>query len=106
MLMQDQKGQPPGSRLYFRLTLMGCLLFWIFVFSDSSWGPNLAPLSNVLQVPLSVAGLFYVIWSTGYLPGALIGGTMLDRYGPRRVLLAAALIILCGMLLIVAGISA
>jgi MFS family permease len=91
--------------LLFRLTLMACLVFWIFVFSDSGWGPNLAPLSSLLHVPLSITGLFYVIWSTGYLPGALVGGAMLDRYGPRRVLLAAALIILCGMALIVVGVS-
>jgi MFS family permease len=100
MLMQKAEGR------LFRLTLMACLVFWIFVFSDSGWGPDLAPLSSLLHVPLSITGLFYVVWSTGYLPGALVGGAMLDRYGPRRVLLAAALIILCGMVLIVTGVSA
>lgn len=94
------------SRILFTITLAACLIFWIFVFSDSGWGPILAPLSNTLRVPISISGLFYVIWSTGYLPGALVGGAMLDRYGPRRVLLTAALIILGGMLLILLGISA
>src|SRR5437660_3349257 len=94
------------GRLLFRVTLAACLLFWIFVFGDSGWGPNLTPLSNQLHAPLSITGLFYVVWSTGYLPGALVGGAMLDRYGPRRVLFVAALIILCGMLLIVLGVSA
>ena len=92
--------------LIFRLTLAACLIFWIFVFVDSGWGPNLTPLSIQLHSPLSVVGLFYVIWSTGYLPGALVGGAMLDRYGPRRVLFIAALIILAGMLLILLGVSA
>lgn len=92
--------------LVFRLTLAACLIFWIFVFVDSGWGPNLTPLSLQLHTPLSIVGLFYVIWSIGYLPGALVGGAMLDRYGPQRVLFVAALIILCGMLLILLGISA
>ena len=94
------------ASLLFRVTLAACLLFWIFVFGDSGWGPDLTPLSNQLHAPLSITGLFYVVWSTGYLPGALVGGAMLDRYGPRRVLFVAALIILCGMLLIVLGVSA
>lgn len=68
-----------------RLTLIACLIFWVFVFNDSTWGPLLAPLATHLQISLSTAGLFYVIWSAGYLPGALVGGAMLDRYGPRLV---------------------
>src|SRR5437667_592463 len=86
-----------------RLTIAACLLFWIFVFADSGWGPIIVPLSNQLQASLTVTGLFYVAWSTGYLPGALIGGAMLDRYGPRRVLFGASLIILCGFFTIYFG---
>jgi len=40
------------------LGLAACLIFWIFVFVDSGWGPNLTPLSIQLHTPLSVAGLF------------------------------------------------
>src|SRR6266566_9430544 len=86
-----------------RITLAACLIFWVFVFSDSGWGPLLVPLSTQLHISLTTTGLLYVIWSTGYLPGALVGGAMLDRYGPRRVLLGAALIVLCGMLCIYLG---
>src|ERR1700680_899980 len=96
----------PQKALTFNLTLAPCLIFWIFVFVDSGWGPDLTPLSIQLHTPLSIVGLFYVIWSTGYLPGALVGGAMLDRYGPRRVLTVAALITLCGMTLILLGVSA
>ena len=85
------------------MTLAACLVFWTFVFADSGWGPILVPLSNQLQVSLTITGLFYVSWSTGYLPGALIGGSMFDRYGPRRVLVAALLIILCGLCAIFVG---
>jgi len=86
-----------------RVTLAACLIFWVFVFCDSGWGPLLVPLAARLHISLTIAGLFYVSWSTGYLPGALIGGAMLDRYGPRRVLLAASLIVFAGMTCIYVG---
>jgi MFS family permease len=99
----QQKKLRLARPLLVRLTIAACLLFWIFVFVDSGWGPILVPLSTQLQTTLSVAGLFYVIWTLGYLPGALIGGAMLDRYGPRRVLLVAALFVFCGLFLIYIG---
>jgi MFS family permease len=92
-----------NTLLLVRMTIAACLVFWIFVFADSGWGPILVPLSNQLQVSLSLTGLFYVVWSTGYLPGALIGGAMLDRYGPLRVLLGASLLVLCGLFSIYVG---
>src|SRR5437588_7477300 len=79
------------------ITLAACLIFWVFVFADSGWGPLLTPLSTQLHISLSTAGLLYVVWTTGYLPGALIRGTMLDRYWPRIVLFTASLIVLVGM---------
>jgi len=99
----DASGEHYPAQAIVLITLAACLTFWIFVFADSGWGPILVPLSNQLQVSLTVTGLFYVSWSTGYLPGALIGGAMLDRYGPRRVLLAASLIILCGFCSVITG---
>jgi MFS transporter, FHS family, glucose/mannose:H+ symporter len=86
-----------------RITLAACLTFWIFVFCDSGWGPQLVPLSTQLHISLSTAGLLYVAWSTGYLPGAIVGGAMLDRYGPRHVLFGASLIVLGGMMVIFLG---
>ncbi len=99
-----QQGEVHTNKLLLvHITLAAGLVFWTFVFVDSGWGPILVPLSNQLQVSLTITGLFYVSWSTGYLPGALIGGSMLDRYGPRRVLVAALLIILCGLCAIFVG---
>lgn len=98
------RGDQEGRSLHIgRITLAACLLFWVFVFCDSGWGPLLVPLSLQLHITLSTAGLLYVVWSTGYLPGALVGGAMLDRYGPRHVLFGASLIVLCGMLVIYTG---
>src|SRR5260221_4796087 len=85
------------------ITLAACLIFWVFVFSDSSWGPLLVPLSTQLHISLATTGLLYVVWSTGYVPGARVGGAMLDRYGPRRVFFGAALIVFCGMSFIYLG---
>jgi FHS family glucose/mannose:H+ symporter-like MFS transporter len=96
-------GTQRGDRTIVSITIAACLIFWVFVFSDSGWGPILTPLSIQLHVSLVTVGLFYVLWSTGYLPGALVGGAMLDRYGPRRVLFGAALIIFCGILFIFVG---
>src|SRR5258708_12026639 len=87
-----------STLLLVRMTIAACLVFWIFVFADSGWGPIFVPLSNQLQVSLSLTGLFYVVWSTGYLPGALIGGAMLAWYGPLRVLLGASLLVLGALL--------
>jgi MFS family permease len=85
------------------ITIAACLIFWVFVFGDSGWGPVLTPLSIQLHIPLVTVGLFYVLWSTGYLPGALIGGVMLDHYGPRRVFFCAALIVSGGISCIFLG---
>ena len=85
------------------ITIAACLVFWVFVFGDIGWGPVLTPLSIQLHMPLVTVGLFYVLWSTGYLPGALIGGVMLDRYGPRRVFFSAALIVFGGISCIFLG---
>ncbi len=85
------------------ITIAACLIFWVFVFGDSGWGPALTPLSIQLHMPLVTVGLFYVLWTTGYLPGALIGGVMLDRYGPRRVFFGAALIVSGGISCIFLG---
>ncbi|HEY1350879.1 MAG TPA: MFS transporter [Ktedonobacteraceae bacterium] len=98
-----EKGQP--VRLLARLTLGACLIFWVFVLNDSSWGPLLAPLAARLHISLATAGLFYVSWSTGYLPGALAGGALLDYDGSRRVFGAAVVWVCAGSCCLLLGIS-
>lgn len=97
--------QGQQTRRIVGMTLVACLIFWVFVFNDSTWGPLLAPLAARLHISLATAGLFYVTWSTGYLPGALVGGAMLDRYGPRRVFGGAVVWVCAGVLCILPGIS-
>jgi MFS family permease len=93
----------PKSYFTMRITIAASLVFLVFVFNDSSWGPLLVPLADQLHISLVMTGLFYVFWSTGYLPGALAGGAMLDRYGPLRVFTAAVLWVFCSMLCILVG---
>ncbi len=103
-IQPTRRGGPPHRPTSIAgITFAACLIFWVFVFGDSGWGPILTPLSNQLHISLVTVGLFYVLWSIGYLPGALIGGAMLDRYGPRRVLFGAALLVFCGILCILLG---
>jgi hypothetical protein len=82
------------------LTIANCLLYLIYVFGDSGWSPIIVPLAVQLHLPPATIGLFYTAWSTGYLPGVLLGGAWLDRYGPRHAFLGAAIVILIGFLAI------
>lgn len=107
---KTQSGVPKESGHHGRslplisITLATCLIFCIFALTDSGWGPILAPLAAQLHIPLSTTGLLYVLWAAGYLPGALLGGTLLDRFGPRRVLFWAAIAILIGIAAVCLGI--
>lgn len=77
----------------FGITLAACLVLFIFAFSSSLWGPNIGPLSHLLHTsPTSLQPLLE-LWSLGYVPGALVGGLLLDRFGPRSTFLLAALIL-------------
>lgn len=81
-----------------RVTVATCIVFASFALADSGWGPLLAPLASQLHIALPTVGLFYSLWSAGYLPGTLLGGILIDRYGPRFALFWAACIIFCGWL--------
>ncbi len=87
------------------ITIVTCIAYFSLALTATGWGPVLLPLAAHLSLPVETVGLLYVAWSLGYLPGALIGGTLLDRYGPRRVLLAAACIILAGITAIVLALA-
>lgn len=100
-----QESGPNGRSLpLISITLATCLIFCTFALTDSGWGPILAPLASQLHIPLATIGLIYVLWTIGYLPGALLGGTLLDRYGPQRVLFWAAIAILIGIATVCLGI--
>jgi MFS family permease len=87
------------------ITIVTCIAYLALALTATGWGPVLLPLAVRLSLPVETVGLLYVAWSLGYLPGALIGGALLDRYGPRRVLLAAACLMLAGMTAIVLALS-
>ena len=79
------------------LTVAACLVLLIYIFTDSGWGQLFGPLETLLQVSASKIRLLYLFWTIGYLPGALVGGILLDHYGPRIVFFGAALFVLVGL---------
>ncbi|SRR5579884_819917 len=79
------------------LTVAACLVLLIYIFTDSGWGQLFDPLATLLQISLSKVRLLYLLWTIGYLPGTLMGGILLDHYGPRLVFLGAALLVPGGL---------
>jgi MFS family permease len=87
------------------LTVIACGVYSAFALTANGWGPLLAPLATRLSFSFEQVGLLFVVWSIGYLPGALIGGSLLDIYGPRTVFSTAFLFILSGMGLILLAVT-
>lgn len=92
-VLQRELQQP--SRTF--TTAVTCLIYFFLAMTATGWGPVLLPLATRLSLPVDVVGQLYIAWAIGFLPGALIGGALLDRYGPRSVLFGAACISLVGM---------
>ena len=74
------------------------LVYCVFGFASGIWGALLTPLTALFHISLDSAGFLYVSWAIGTLPGTLLGGTLLDRWGPRRILFLATLITSGGLL--------
>jgi len=88
----------PCKRQLIGITLAASLILFIFAFSNAVWGPSIGPLARLLHTPVSQIQLLLELWGLGYIPGALVGGVFLDRYGPRAVFLTASLILAGGLL--------
>jgi MFS family permease len=94
------ESDPVGQRLrQQRLLFTGiaCVSYSGFALTANGWGPLLAPLATTFSFSLEQIGLLFVIWLIGYLPGTLLGGSLLDLLGPRLVFLAAFLCLVGGM---------
>jgi MFS family permease len=94
---QAHKASPRWHHLI-GITLATALILFIFAFSSAIWGPNIGPLSQLLHSPVSKIEIILELWGLGYIPGALLGGLLLDRFGPRIVFLIASLILAGGLL--------
>ncbi len=94
---QVGKASPRKSSLI-GITLAAVCILFIFAFSSALWGPSIGPLSQLLHSPVSRTQFILESWSLGYIPGALLGGVFLDRYGPRKIFLTASLILTGGLL--------
>jgi fucose permease len=80
-----------------RLTILLCFMYVTFALVANSWGPIFAPLAAQLSLSLGQIGLLFVAWLIGYLPGAIVGGSLLDQYGPRLVVFGAFFLMIGGI---------
>src|SRR5579883_2530181 len=103
--LEAAKAAPTSRRHRLLLTVIACGVYGAFALTANGWGPLLAPLATRLSFSFEQVGLLFVVWSIGYLPGALIGGSLLDIYGPRTVFSTAFLFILSGMGLILLAVT-
>lgn len=101
----DTGGTSRETKNLLGITLAACLILFIFAFSSSLWGPNIGPLSHLLHTPSTTVQFFLELWAVGYIPGALAGGLLLDRFGPRTTFLMATLILSGGLLAFLACLS-
>jgi fucose permease len=86
-------------------TILVSFVYFSFALTANGWGPLFSPLATTLSLTLDQVGLLFVIWSIGYLPGVLVGGALLDRYGPRRVLCFALCLMGGSLTAILLGLS-
>ena len=98
--LEAAKAAPTSRRHRLLLTVIACGVYGAFALTANGWGPLLAPLSTQFSLPLEQVGLLFVPWLIGSLPGALVGGSLLDVYGPRTVFVAAFLFVLSGLSLL------
>ena len=86
-------------------TIVVSCIYLSFALTANGWGPLFPVLALSLSWTLDQVGLLFVAWSFGYLPGVLLGGALLDRYGPRRVLCLALCIMGGSIAAIFVGLS-
>src|SRR5690242_13475042 len=86
-------------------TMLISIIYLSFGLTANGWGPLFPPLATTLSLTLDQVGLLFVIWSIGYLPGVLVGGALLDRYGPRLVLCLALCLMGGSLVAILLGLS-
>lgn len=68
------------------------LLYFCFGVTIAALAPLIGPIGTELGIGNALMGLILGIWPLTYIAASIPGGIMLDRYGARRVLFAAAMI--------------
>jgi MFS family permease len=89
----------PGIYYGWRVVAMGFILFVLMYGTRFSFGLYIKPLAEAFEANrASISGpqsLFMAV----YAVFSLLAGTLVDRYGPKRMVVAGALLIGAGMLL-------
>ena len=73
--------------------------YWAYLVDgvlNSEIGPSLPGIVHSFRIDLATAGTIFTAQFLGFLPGALGGGLAADRWGYRRLLIPATLLIAAG----------
>lgn len=82
-----------------RVLLVLAATYWVYVVNgivNSEIGPSLLGMVRTFHIDLAAAGTIFSAQFLGYLPGALGSGMAADRWGYRRVLIPATLLVAVG----------
>jgi CP family cyanate transporter-like MFS transporter len=89
----ETPGFSPSSHPYRWVMLAGAwLIYFCFGLTFTALAPLVRPISQELGLSHSEMGLVLGSWSLVYIASAVPCGALLDRFGPRRALFAAAMI--------------
>jgi cyanate permease len=92
--LPDREGPEDYERSY-RWVILGLLWFLYLAFGliSRAISPLITPILRDLQISYSQMGLILGAWQLTYIAVAIIGGTIIDRWGIRKSLFTGALII-------------
>jgi MFS transporter, FHS family, glucose/mannose:H+ symporter len=89
----------PSWRPSRRVLLVLVAAYWAYLVNgivNSEIGPSLLGMVHSFHLSLADAGAIFSAQFIGYLPGALSGGMAVDRWGFRKVLIPATLLVALG----------
>ncbi|HVO70144.1 MAG TPA: MFS transporter [Aggregatilineaceae bacterium] len=87
-----------------RLVTLTCFIAFIVMgVTTAILGPTLSYLAAALALPLASAGILRAAQQIGGISAPLGGGRLLDRHGPRYILLPGLLLMAVGLLSLIAS---
>lgn len=90
----------PGWRPSRRALLVLVACYWAYLVNgvvNSEIGPSLLGIVHSFHINLATAGVIFTAQFAGYLPGSLGAGWAADRWGYRRILVPATLLMGVGV---------
>lgn len=91
--LDREKAEPHKSRYRWVMLVLLWLLYAVFGLVSRAIAPLVTPILNDLHISYAQMGLILGSWPLTYILVALIAGTIIDKWGVRKSLLAGAVII-------------